>query len=189
MVRPLNFYDEPIQVEYRQAPAFEKSPPCPDAFVWREERFVVVELLEEWHDFNRRGRMRQNMTPAHTRQASLRGSWGVGRFHFRGQGGGGAQLLPAAHIALQGLPRQAHRRRLLFPPFAHPGRPGGVYPVQQFPAGIPACGDALGHQIPDAKRTLVGVDDRLHRQTVKAAQGNENGTEAAFPRLFHQGFR
>lgn len=89
MLQPLHFYGEPIEVQYDQPPLLEKTPPCPDRIVWRGEVFVVSELLEEWRDFERKGRYRQNMRPEHAERASTRGSWGVGRFHFRVQVRGG----------------------------------------------------------------------------------------------------
>lgn len=79
----LHFINEPIEVEFVTPPAFEKSPPCPLAFIWRQERYLVTELLSEWVDFERRGRMRENMRPEHALRARLRGSWGVGQFYFR----------------------------------------------------------------------------------------------------------
>ena len=79
----LRFIDEPIKVSFDQPPAFEKRPPCPDRFFWREESFRAVELLSEWRDYQRRGRMAANMRPEHAELAAERGSWGVGRFYFR----------------------------------------------------------------------------------------------------------
>ncbi len=79
---PLHFYAEPIQVNFDQPPAYEKSPDCPAGFTWREEAYSVVELINAWADFQRRGRMARNMQPQHARVASHRGSLGVGRFYF-----------------------------------------------------------------------------------------------------------
>ena len=81
--QPLRFIDEPIGVTFDQPPVFEKRPPCPDRFVWRDKSFQVVELLSEWRDYGRRGRMAANMRPEHAELAAERGSWGVGRFYFR----------------------------------------------------------------------------------------------------------
>ena len=81
--RPFRFIEEPIQVQFDQPPLLEKAPPCPSAFIWREETYRIAELLEEWHDYRRRGRMARNMAPAHAAVASNRGSLGVGRFYFR----------------------------------------------------------------------------------------------------------
>jgi hypothetical protein len=80
---PSHFYDEPIQVHFSTPPVLEKKPTCPDGFTWREEYFPICEVLEEWADFKRRGRMARNMAPAHLASASRLGSRGVGRFHFR----------------------------------------------------------------------------------------------------------
>lgn len=80
---PAHFIDESIDIYFADPPAFEKRPHCPDAFTWRTERFAVVELLSEWHDFRRRGRSASNMQPEHAATAEVRGSWGVGRFYFR----------------------------------------------------------------------------------------------------------
>jgi len=80
---PLSFIDESVEVVFDRPPIFSKSPPCPDAFTWRGETFPIVELLETWPDFRRRGRMSRNMQPEHASVASHRGSWGVGRFYFR----------------------------------------------------------------------------------------------------------
>ncbi len=79
------FIGEPIQVEFDQPPLFSKTPPCPDRFVWQEEAYVIVVVLQEWRDYGRRGRMSMNMRPANLEKAAKRGSWGVGRFYFRVQ--------------------------------------------------------------------------------------------------------
>ncbi len=73
---------EAIEVFFDTQPLLEKAPPCPSGFEWRGERFDVIELLSEWRDYGRRGRMARNMRPEHARVAAGRGSWGVGRFHF-----------------------------------------------------------------------------------------------------------
>ena len=44
---------------------------------------MVAEVLSEWRDYGRRGRMAANMRPEHAELAAERGSWGVGRFFFR----------------------------------------------------------------------------------------------------------
>jgi len=84
-----HFIDEPIQVIFSQPPALEKSPECPQSFQWQGRLYRIEKLLEEWRDYRRRGRMARNMRPAHSRRASLKGSWGVGRFYFRVQVEGG----------------------------------------------------------------------------------------------------
>lgn len=82
---PLNFIDEPVEVFFDTPPALRKSPTCPSGFLWREETYRIVQMLETWQDFIRRGRMGRNMQPGHLQAAARRGSWGVGRFHFRVQ--------------------------------------------------------------------------------------------------------
>lgn len=80
---PLRFIDEPIEVTYDQPPLLEKTPDCPQGFHWRGEDFRIVEMLAEWQDFRRCGRMARNMIPPHLQHAARAGSWGVGRFFFR----------------------------------------------------------------------------------------------------------
>jgi hypothetical protein len=82
---PIHFHDELIEVIFDTSPALEKSPPCPNAFIWNEKTYRVIESLSEWSDFTRRGTLRvaRNMRPAHAEVASRRGSLNVGRFYFR----------------------------------------------------------------------------------------------------------
>jgi hypothetical protein len=80
---PIHFLDQPIEVVFDTEPAMEKSPPCPNGFIWEGERYNVIELLSEWNDFTRRGKFARNMRPAHAAVASTRGSLNVGRFYFR----------------------------------------------------------------------------------------------------------
>ena len=80
---PLHFIDAPIDVEFDRPPVMEKTPTCPDGFRWQKWSFRVVEMLAEWSDFTRHGKMARNMRPSHAEVASTRGSWGVGRFFFR----------------------------------------------------------------------------------------------------------
>ena len=81
--QPIRFIDEPITVVFAQPPTFEKRPSCPDGFTWRGDLYAVAEVLSEWRDYGRRGRMANNMRPEHAELAAERGSWGVGRFFFR----------------------------------------------------------------------------------------------------------
>ncbi|MHB8112227.1 MAG: DUF6504 family protein [Bellilinea sp.] len=85
----MRFIDEPIDVQFDSPPLLEKSPPCPQGFIWQSETFRIVELLAEWKDFRRRGRMGRNMIPPHLSRAERIGSWGVGRFFFRVRTEGG----------------------------------------------------------------------------------------------------
>ena len=80
---PIHFIGERIEVQFDEAPTFSKTPDCPDGFLWQDETFRVVELLSEWRDYGRRGRMASNMRPDHLTMAEKRGSWGVGRIYFR----------------------------------------------------------------------------------------------------------
>lgn len=82
-MRPLRFINEPIDVVHERTPLFEKKPGCPAAFSWRNEKYVIRELLSEWHDYQRRGRMARNMEPVHAKTAEGRGSWGVGQDYYQ----------------------------------------------------------------------------------------------------------
>ncbi len=81
--RRFHFVGAEIDAGFEQAPALAKITGCPDWFVWDGTTYRVVELLAEWHVFDRRGRMAVNMRPAHAAAASRRGSWGVGRAYYR----------------------------------------------------------------------------------------------------------
>ena len=81
-MRPIHFFDEIIEVVFDAPPLLEKTPPCPDGFSWRGAEYRVVELLEEWRNYQRRGRMGQNMRPSHADRAAARG------LHRRGERGG-----------------------------------------------------------------------------------------------------
>jgi len=81
--KPGRFIGEQIQAQFGQPPKLEKIPGCPDGFVWRGKTYQIIELLNEWHDYGRQGRMANNMRPEHAAVASRRGSWGVGRDYFR----------------------------------------------------------------------------------------------------------
>jgi hypothetical protein len=81
--KPILWIMEAIEVAFDQPPLLEKKPGCPVRFTWRETTYQVVEVLNEWQDFTRRGRMSRNMRPAHAAAAATRGSWGVGQFTFR----------------------------------------------------------------------------------------------------------
>jgi hypothetical protein len=81
--KSLRFIAERIEVQFDQPPAKEKSPGCPDRFIWNKKTYSVTEKIAEWQEYGRRGRMAHNMRPEHARVAENRGSWGVGRFYFR----------------------------------------------------------------------------------------------------------
>jgi hypothetical protein len=81
---PIHFLDQPIEVIFDPPLSLEKNPDVsPNAFIWEDRTYRVTELLSSWNDFKRRGRMAQNMRPAHAAVASGRGSLNVGRFYFR----------------------------------------------------------------------------------------------------------
>jgi hypothetical protein len=80
--KPLAFIGEKITPIYDVALVFHKRPSCPNGFCWRGDNYRIQELLEEWVDFTRHGRMARNMSDEHAAAASTRGSWGVGRYHF-----------------------------------------------------------------------------------------------------------
>jgi hypothetical protein len=81
--QPIHFFDDPIQPVFDSPPAREKTPDCPDGFVWNEKTYRVTTMLSSWSDFARRGKMARNMRPAHAAVAAGRGSLNVGRFYFR----------------------------------------------------------------------------------------------------------
>ncbi len=81
--RPIHFLDDPIQPIFDSPQALEKTPDCPDGFIWNEKTFRVTDMLSSWSDFARRGKMARNMRPAHAAAAAGRGSLNVGRFYFR----------------------------------------------------------------------------------------------------------
>ncbi len=82
-MKPLRFISEPITVAFDEAPALEKKPGCPDAFIWRGTTHRILEVQREWHDYGRRDHMAHNMRAEHAATASRRGSWGVGRDYYR----------------------------------------------------------------------------------------------------------
>jgi hypothetical protein len=83
-LKPLHFFDQPIEPIFDSPPAREKTPDKPlDGFVWGGQTYRVIEMLSSWSDFTRRGKMARNMQPAHAVVASSRGSLNVGRFYFR----------------------------------------------------------------------------------------------------------
>lgn len=81
--QPVRFIDAEIQAVHDRPPALAKKPPAPVSFVWGGRAFLVLEVLSTWTSYERRGRMGENMAPAHLATAARRGSWGVGRFYFR----------------------------------------------------------------------------------------------------------
>lgn len=80
---PIRFISKKIEVHFIKPPTLKKKPGCPDGFTWNDDYFQIQEILNEWYDFRRRGRMTRNMQPEHATTAEKRGSWGVGQFYFR----------------------------------------------------------------------------------------------------------
>jgi hypothetical protein len=81
-LKPIRFIGEYVDVVFDEQPLLEKKQGCPDGFHWQGQDFRVVEMLQEWHDYARRGRMARNMQPQHAEVAKVKGSWGVGRDYF-----------------------------------------------------------------------------------------------------------
>lgn len=81
--QPIHFFNEPIEAVFDVPPARQKTPECPNGFIWDGKSLRVVEMLSAWTDFTRRGKMARNMRPAHAITAASRGSLNVGRFYFR----------------------------------------------------------------------------------------------------------
>jgi hypothetical protein len=81
-VEPLRFISEPVDPVHDERRGPEKRLGCPDGFVWRGQEYRVAELVREWHDYTRRGKMAHNMRPWHAEAAASRGSWGVGRDYY-----------------------------------------------------------------------------------------------------------
>ena len=77
------FINERVEVQFFETPTLEKKPGCPDSFVWREKTYKIIELISEWHDYQRRGRMARNMSSEHSSRAERTGSWGVGQDYYR----------------------------------------------------------------------------------------------------------
>ena len=44
----VEFFTEPITVEYDRPPPYPRRPSCPQRLRWRGQRLVVVRLLSEW---------------------------------------------------------------------------------------------------------------------------------------------
>jgi hypothetical protein len=80
---PVHFHDERIEPIFKIPPIREKTPHCPDGFLWNGKTYFVTKIIAEWSDFTRRGKMEHNMRPEHAAPASVKGSLNVGRFYFR----------------------------------------------------------------------------------------------------------
>jgi len=82
-MKPIRFIQEQVEVIFDSPPLLEKKPGCPDGFIWQGETYQITELLSEWHNYKRRGRMARNMRPTHAETAESKGSWGVGQDYYR----------------------------------------------------------------------------------------------------------
>jgi len=80
---PKRFISQEIEVSFDSPPLLSKKPGPPSAFDWAGQHYRVATVHARWFDFDRKGDMAKNMRPEHLRAASLRGSWGVGRYYFR----------------------------------------------------------------------------------------------------------
>ena len=81
--KPIHFLDQPIEVLFDTSPTREKTPDCPNGFIWEDKTYRVLDMRSSWSDFKRRGKMARNMRPEHAAVAANRGSLNVGRFYFR----------------------------------------------------------------------------------------------------------
>lgn len=79
----IRFISEPVEISFSKPLELEKKPVSPVSFRWRELDYQITSVISEWVDYGRRGRMANNMQPAHLETARKRGSWGVGQFYFR----------------------------------------------------------------------------------------------------------
>ena len=82
-MEPDRFIQEKICVGFDQEPLLEKRSGCPDEFYWRDQKFRIVDVIQEWHDYRRKGKMAKNMRETHAETALRRGSWGVGKDYYR----------------------------------------------------------------------------------------------------------
>lgn len=86
---PIRFIGEVVTASFDEQPLLEKKQGCPDGFTWQGQEYRVVEMLQEWHDYSRKGRSARNMQPQHAEVAKTKGSWGVGRDYFSVRTDGG----------------------------------------------------------------------------------------------------
>lgn len=83
----MEFYSEPITVEFKNEPLLEKKPGFPDAFVWRGKTYSIVSVEREWHDYEIRGKTEefysQRRGNAPEMKPRTKGSWGVGKDYYQ----------------------------------------------------------------------------------------------------------
>lgn len=82
-IKPINFINEQVEVYFGSKPLLEKKPGCPISFTWKNRIYEIEYIINEWHDYQRRGRFRHNMRETHANIAKKRGSWGVGEDYYR----------------------------------------------------------------------------------------------------------
>ena len=84
---PVEFYADEIEVRFEEDPVLEKKPGVPSAFTWRGREYVIVELLQEWHDYRKRGKTKtlyeRERGSYWVKKSERKGSWGVGRDNYR----------------------------------------------------------------------------------------------------------
>lgn len=106
-LRPIRFINEKIEPWFDRPPVLEKKPGAPAGFIWRGEDFKIAEVIHEWHDYQRRGRMARNMATEHARRAERAGSWGVGRDYYQVRTTGGRYF----EIYYDRAPKDIERRK------------------------------------------------------------------------------
>jgi hypothetical protein len=83
----MEFYADEIEVRFEETPIVAKRPGPPAAFTWRDQEYVIVELLKEWHDYRKRGKTKtfyeKERGSYWVKSGQRRGSWGVGRDYYR----------------------------------------------------------------------------------------------------------
>jgi hypothetical protein len=83
----MEFYADEIEVRFDKEPTLDKKPGLPAAFTWRGHEYVIVELLEEWHDYRKRGKSKafyeKERGSYWVTRIQREGSWGVGRDYYR----------------------------------------------------------------------------------------------------------
>jgi hypothetical protein len=84
---PAKFIGVAIEPVFLEPPQLEKRPGAPDGFVWEGRKYLVENVLREWHDYGLKGKTRtfyeKEQGSFRAAAASRRGTWGVGRDYFR----------------------------------------------------------------------------------------------------------
>jgi hypothetical protein len=82
------FISARIAVYFKTAPLLTKRTGPPDAFSWDGQRFPIVAVLAEWHDYDK-SRERDTTRRSQERLTRKHGSWGLGRDFYRVRTEGG----------------------------------------------------------------------------------------------------